>query len=141
MSEKYATRELSTWAMAFQGFAAYRLGNLDHARRIFNQSAKIATEINTYVGKIFTALLSLPMAAQGAQGETMLEAYTGLKQNPIVANSVFFDRIIGQQIESLFADISAQTREEISMRGSALPINEILASMMGLLNNEKEEHT
>ena len=61
----------------FQGFAAYRLGNLDHARRIFNQSAKIATEINTYVGKIFTALLSLPMAAQEAQGaqggETMLE--------------------------------------------------------------------
>ena len=144
LSEKYATRELSTWAMAFQGFAAYRLGNLDHARRIFNQSAKIATEINTFVGKIFTALLSLPMAAQesqGAQGETMLEAYTGLKQNPIVANSVFFDRIIGQQIESLFADISAQTREEISMRGSALTINEILASMMGLLNNEKEEHT
>jgi hypothetical protein len=91
------------------------------------------------VGKVFSALLSLPLTAQEAQGETALALYTGLKQIPIVANSVFIDHIIGRQIEALFADVSVQTREEAVIRGNALTIDEILASTISLLKKDEKD--
>jgi hypothetical protein len=125
--------------LAFQGFAAYRLGKMDSARQTFKRAAEIAKEVNTFVGKVFTTLLSLPLTAQEAQGETALALYTGLKQIPIVANSVFIDHIIGRQIEALFADVSVQTREEAVIRGNALTIDEILASTISLLKKDEKD--
>jgi tetratricopeptide (TPR) repeat protein len=136
LCEKYDTRDLFTWALAFQGFSAYRLENTENARKILKQAADIAVEVNTFVGKVFAALLSLPLVAQGiqeAQAEIVLAAYAGLKQKPIIANSVFLDHILGQWMETFMAEIPAQIREESSTRGSALSVDEMLASVLSLL--------
>ena len=141
LCKKYDTRDLSTWALAFQGFSAYLLGNTDNARQIFKQAAAIAAEINTYVGKAFTALLSLPLAMQGlqeAQKETALTAYAGLKREPLIANSVFLERILGQRMEPLFAEIPAQIREESSKHGITMSNDETLASVLSLLQIDVE---
>jgi predicted ATPase/DNA-binding SARP family transcriptional activator len=133
LCEKYATRDLSTWALAFQGFTAYRLGKIESARLIFKQAAQIAIEINAFVGKVFIALLSLPVAAQGDQGEIVQAAYAKFKQFSIVANSVFLDHILGQRMEALIAEQPPESFEESSKRGSTVSIDEILASVLSLL--------
>ncbi|MDK2982376.1 MAG: hypothetical protein PWQ55_2723 [Chloroflexota bacterium] len=136
LCKKYDTRDLSTWALAFQGFSAYLLGDANDARRIFKQAAAIAAEVNSFVGKVFTALLSLPLAferIQQAHKEPALAAYAGLKQQPLIANSVFLDHILGQRMEILLAEIPEQVREESSRHGSTLSVDEMLASVLNLL--------
>ena len=131
--EQHGIKEVLIWALSSQGFAAYRLGRLEEARRAGVRALQIAVEIKSYVGMVFSATFSLPMAAGLGEVELAIELQAALCRIPMVANSVFFRDLVLQPIEALTAGRPRANTAQVQRRGQRPGLDEVIASLLDLL--------
>ena len=133
--ERHGIKEVFTWALSSQGFAAYRLDKLEDARQACVRALQVAVEINSFVGMVFSATFSLPLVAGLGKVELTLDLYAALCQFPMVTNSVFFHDLIQQPIEALTA---GRPRVIVTQAKEPEPgLDGVIASLLDLLVEEK----
>ncbi len=136
--DRHGIKEVLIWALSFQGFAAYRLGKPEDARRACVRALQVAIEIKSFVGMAFSATFGLPLVADLREAELAVELYAALCQIPMVANSVFFRDLILQPIEALAAGCPQATAAQ--EREQRPGLNGVIASLLDLLLEENTIH-
>ncbi|MCP4542736.1 MAG: tetratricopeptide repeat protein [Chloroflexi bacterium] len=132
----HGLQELFSWALAFQGLAEQRLGKLELAKTHMVSALQTALEIKSFVGTAFTLVSSIPLTIDLGTKERALEHYALVSQHPMVANSAWFDDIVGRQIEAIAAqlppDVVALARE----RGQGQELDAVVAEVLADLEEK-----
>jgi DNA-binding SARP family transcriptional activator/predicted ATPase len=129
----HSLKELLSWALALQGLAEQRLGKLEEARSNLAKALRVALEIGSFVATTFALTGSLPLTAALGTGERALERYTAVSQYPMVANSVWFDDLVGQQIEALAAQLPSDVVALAKERGQGQALESVVQEVLAEL--------
>ena len=112
-------REYLGRALAWLGYAAQGLGDLRQAARHLHEALRIAIEIRGF-GPLIRALpgIALLLADEG-QTERAVELYALAFRYPYVANSRWFEDVIGKHIAALAATLPPDVVAAAQERGRA----------------------
>jgi predicted ATPase len=106
--------------LAGLGVAACRLGDLLRARKHCHEALRICTEMVA----VFPLLCVLPAAAlllaEQGKSERAVEVYTLASRYPYVANSRWFEDVVGKHITAAAADLPSGVVSAAQERGRAL---------------------
>jgi DNA-binding SARP family transcriptional activator/predicted ATPase len=129
-------KDVFTWALSSQSFAAYRLGQAEDAWRACVQALRDALAIDSYVGIVFGATFSLPLVAGLGEMELAGELQAALCQIPMAANSVFFHDLVLRPMQALNAG-RPQAEAQAKECGQGPGLHGVIASLLHLLIEEK----
>jgi DNA-binding SARP family transcriptional activator/predicted ATPase len=134
--ETHSLKELLSWALAFQGLTEQRLGKLKSARTHLVGALRTALEIKSFVGITFALTSSIPLTANLGTRERAIERYAVVSQYPMVANSAWFDDLVGQQIEAIAAELSPDIVALAEERGQRQELDTVAAEVLAELKEE-----
>jgi tetratricopeptide (TPR) repeat protein len=106
-------------ALSSLAYAVLRLGQLDRAQRHFHDALQMATEIQDVVSLV-TALpgIALLLAERG-KVELAVEIYALASRYPGIANSRWFEDMVGEHIASIAEALPSETVAAAQKRGRA----------------------
>ncbi len=119
-------------ALAFRGYAEYRLGNVSTAPQTLQTALENAVEIEGFISKAFAATFCLPWIADLGETGQVIELYAALHQLPLIRNSVFCKDLIGRQIESLAGEMPQNTVKAARERGQGQDLNTVTAKIFAI---------
>jgi tetratricopeptide (TPR) repeat protein len=131
--ENCGLQELSSWALACQGLVELSLGKLELAAMYLASALRTALEIKGVVGIKFAFTSSILLTAALGAKEQALERYALALQHPMVANSVWFDQVIGSQIESFAADLPLDVVMRAKARGQEQTLDTLVIKILSEL--------
>lgn len=134
--ETYGLKELLSWALACQGLAEQRVGKLELARTHLLSALQTALEIKSFVATTFALTSSIPWLVDLGAKEQALEWYTVVSQYPMVANSAWFNDLIGQQVEAVAADLPPDVVASAKERGQGQELDAVAAVVLAELQGE-----
>jgi tetratricopeptide (TPR) repeat protein len=123
-------QDMAGWALAFLGYADRELGQVTQAKAHLHRALRIATDIQSFSGLLFTLSgITLLLASLG-QEERAIELYGLASRHPAVANSRWFADVVGQPIAAVAAELPPDVAAAAEERGRA---RDMEATMMKLL--------
>jgi tetratricopeptide (TPR) repeat protein len=119
-----------TVAPAGLGWAARGLGNLTGARQYLAKALRIAAKnLNQDTLKITLAMVALLLADQGEQ-ERAVELYALVARYPFVANSRWFEDVIGRHVAAVAATLAPDVAEAARERGKSRDLAATVADFL-----------
>ena len=126
-----------SYNQAMSAYAAYGLGNLPQAQQHLAEALRIAVEIR-FVGVLFFALPAIALLlAEWGEPERAVELYTLPRHHFLmVANSRWFEEIVGQHITAAVATLPPQVVAAAQARGRARDLWETAEALLVELEGE-----
>jgi hypothetical protein len=113
------------------------LGKLELAGTHLVSALQTAFEIESFVATAFALTSSIPLTADLGARERALERYAMVSQYPMVANSVWFDDLVGQQIEAIAAELPPDVVAPARERGQGQELDAVAIEVLAKLQEEK----
>ncbi len=132
LSDRHGLKDVYTWALASQCFAATLLGDIPGAQKAMKGALDTAVEIESYIGMVFSGIYGLPLVTELGGAELGIELYAALATIPIMANSVLFTEQIGKRCQTAAEGLPARTVAAAQARGEKLDLAEIIAKINAL---------
>jgi predicted ATPase/DNA-binding SARP family transcriptional activator len=115
--EELRHKESRGWALGPLGLAACGAGEMALARECVAQALEIGVEMGAFMPVMYgLPIAALLLADQGAL-ERAVEAYACASRYGFVANSRWFEDVVGQQIRTMGASLPAEAEESAQERG------------------------
>lgn len=123
-------QDMLSWALAFLGYADRGLGQVVQAKSHLLQALQIATEIQSFVGLVFTLPGIAMLLADLDQKERAIELYTLASRYPTVANSRWFTDVVEQFIDDVAAALPPDVVAAAEERGRAQDLDVTAAELL-----------
>ena len=128
--EEIGQRHELSWVLALLGVAARGLGELSRAQHYLYEALRTATE----TGTLLSLMLVLPAMALLLSGrgkkEQAVELYALASRYPFVANSRWFDDIVGRHIAAVAATLPLDLVAAAEERGQARDLEATAAELL-----------
>lgn len=134
--EKRGLQELLSWALAFQGLTEQRLGKQKVAKAQIVKALQTALEIKSFVGTTFALTSSIPLMADLGIEEGALECFALISQYPMMANSAWFDDLVGQRVEVIAAKLPSDVVALARERGQVQELDAVAGEVLARLERE-----
>jgi tetratricopeptide (TPR) repeat protein len=124
-----------TWAMSDLSLAAYGLGNISEAKQQAHEALQIAAVTPTAVRAIghAIAIFAYLLANEGHKEEAV-ELYALASRYSYVANSRWFEDVIGQHITAAAATLPPEIVKASQAQGQALDLRRTVAELLQTLS-------
>jgi predicted ATPase/DNA-binding SARP family transcriptional activator len=131
--EEIGQQDEGSSALATLGLAAWRCGRPSRAWGYQFEALQTAAEIRAFVPlTIAMPALALLLASQGKPGQAM-ELYALVTQQPYVANSRWFDDVVGKQMASVAASLPSAAAAAAQERGRKQDLWDTVAELLAEL--------
>jgi tetratricopeptide (TPR) repeat protein len=123
-------------APAGLSYAACRLGQLPQARQYLAEALTSTLPFKADVPAVYA--LSGVALYLAATGDTVraIEVWTLARRHPFVANSKWFEDVVGRELEALAASLPPKMAEAARARGQVLDLWEAAADLLTYLQQE-----
>jgi tetratricopeptide (TPR) repeat protein len=112
-------RNFQSWALAFPGYAAHRLGRLCQAQQCFGQALRMAAEIRSLWALLYALPGAASLLADQGEVERAVEVYALASRYPFVANSRWFEDVAGKHVAAAAAALPPEVVAAAQKRGRA----------------------
>jgi predicted ATPase/DNA-binding SARP family transcriptional activator len=126
-------QELLSWVLAFLGYADRGLGQLAQAEGHLRQALQMAAEIESFVGLAFTLPGIALLLADLGQEERAVELYALASRYPVVANSRWFEDVVGRPVSAIAATLPLDVVAAAEERGRARDLDTTVAELLAEL--------
>ena len=130
---------LATQAHADLGGVALLQGDLDAAQQHLGRSLSSATGNRSLDASRFALPFVARLLAQQGQTERAVEIYALASRYPYVANSRWYQDLVGQYMESVGASLPPEVREAAQARGRARDLSATAEELATTLNLDISE--
>jgi tetratricopeptide (TPR) repeat protein len=128
-------RENRGWALGPLGLAARETGDTVLARQSVKETLKIGLELGAFMPVMYGLPVAALLQADQEALEWAVEIYACACRYEFVANSRWFEDLIGQQIKTMTASLPAETIETAQEKGRSQDWDAMAAEIL----NELEE--
>lgn len=118
------------YSFIYAGYAAYSDGHIGQARHYQSKALQMGLEIEGFSPLIQTLPLAAILLADQGEKEQAIELYTLASQYPFVANSCWFEDVIGRHITAAAATLSPQAVATAQEQGRGRDLWETAAELM-----------
>ena len=107
------------WVLASAACAACGLGQLSRTRQCLHEALSIATELRSFIPSIHILPAAALLLANEGQAERAVELYALALRHPFVANSRWFEDVVGRHIATAAAGLPGDDVAAARERGRA----------------------
>jgi predicted ATPase/DNA-binding SARP family transcriptional activator len=126
-------QDMLGWALAFLGYADRELGQVTRTREHLHQALRIAAEIQSFSGLLFTLSgIALLLSSLGHE-ERAVELYALASRHSAVTNSHWFADVVGQPIAAVAAKLPPDVATAAEERGRARDLEATVAELLAEL--------
>jgi tetratricopeptide (TPR) repeat protein len=123
-------KELLSLALSFLGFTQRELGQHQLGLSYSSAALRIALETRSFFGAVFTLTSSVPLIADCIAGDLALECHAAVSDFPMIANSRFFDDVIGLRVATIESDLPPDVAAQAKERGRQHQVMEAVIEMV-----------
>jgi hypothetical protein len=123
-------RELLSWVTAFLGYADRGVGQLERASDHLHQALKMAAEMPSYIGLVFTLPGIALLLADLGHTERAVELYALASCQPVVANSRWFVDVVERPLAAMVVGLPSDTIAAAEARGRARDLDATVAELL-----------
>jgi predicted ATPase/DNA-binding SARP family transcriptional activator len=128
--EEVRQRENQGWALGPWGLAARDVGETTQARQCVVQALQIGMDLGAFMPLIYgLPTAALLLADQGAV-DRAVEVYACVSRYGFVANSCWFEDLVGQQIEAAAAALPAEVVTAARERGQGRDLQAVVTELL-----------
>jgi tetratricopeptide (TPR) repeat protein len=126
-------QERQCFAWAGLGYAALQEGSLEQARQHLVKALSMGLRIRIYYPLIFTVPGVAMLLAAIGDAARAVEIWTFAQCHPYIANSKWFQDVVGQELDALAASLPPEVAEAARERGRTLDLWEEAAVLLAEL--------
>jgi len=128
-------QDMSSWALAFLGYADRGLGQVVQAGTNLCQALQTAIGIQSFSGLVFTLGGIVLLLIDLNQEERAVELYALASRHPAVGNSRWFADVVGQPIAAVAANLPPDVVAAAEERGRARDLEATMAELLADLKD------
>jgi tetratricopeptide (TPR) repeat protein len=123
-------------ALAVLGMAKVALRQLPQAQENLTEVLKEAIELKIYFPPIYGLCAAAWLLAAKGEVERPIELYTLAESYPFVANSCWFEDVVGKRIAEVVASLPPEVAEAAKERGKARDLDATIAELLEEFSGE-----
>jgi hypothetical protein len=115
--EEVRHQENRGWALGPLGLAARGAGEISLARERVAEALKVGVELGVFMPVMYGLPVAALLLADGGALERAMEVYACASRYGFVANSRWFEDVVGQQIRTMAASLPAEAEDSAQEQG------------------------
>jgi len=128
--QEIGNRTILVWPLTILGYAARGVGDIPQARQHLSEALRAIIEIGTRLPLLFALPLAALLLADQGEKEQAVAVYALASRYPFVANSRWFEDVVGQPIAAIAATLPSDVVAAAQERGRARDLEATVAELL-----------